>query len=468
SCLCDTLLKQGEPMAETISVPQTMSTQEVVDLTKKLNYGTWRFQKSWNPMHIADAEGCYFTDGSGKRYLDLSAQLMCVNLGHKNPAVIAAIAQQAQDLAYASPAYATEARAELSKLLLDVLPPGLTKFFFTTSGTEANEAAFKIARMFTGKTKILARYRSYHGSTAGSIAATGEMRRWAMEPVGGKAQGFLFAPEVNCYKCPIRHTYPQCGIACVEYLEHMIRNESDVAAVIVEPVVGTNGVLVPPKEYLPMLRDICTRNGVLLIADEVMSGWGRTGAWFAVDNWGVKPDILVTAKGITSAYVPLGLCATTGEIAAFFDDHYFSHGHTYEAHPITLKPAVATIHEMQRLGLVERARKMGAYLEPKLRALQTKHISIGEVRGLGLFWALDLVRNRATKEAFNTMQDKVEGKPTVVDRVAAEMLRRGVSIQAWVSHLIVAPPLIVEEKDLDLAVEALDAALSVADAEVKQ
>lgn len=455
-------------MAETISVPQTMSTQEVVDLTKKLNYGTWRFQKSWNPMHIADAEGCYFTDGSGKRYLDLSAQLMCVNLGHKNPAVIAAIAQQAQDLAYASPAYATEARAELSKLLLDVLPPGLTKFFFTTSGTEANEAAFKIARMFTGKTKILARYRSYHGSTAGSIAATGEMRRWAMEPVGGKAQGFLFAPEVNCYKCPIRHTYPQCGIACVEYLEHMIRNESDVAAVIVEPVVGTNGVLVPPKEYLPMLRDICTRNGVLLIADEVMSGWGRTGAWFAVDNWGVKPDILVTAKGITSAYVPLGLCATTGEIAAFFDDHYFSHGHTYEAHPITLKPAVATIHEMQRLGLVERARKMGAYLEPKLRALQTKHISIGEVRGLGLFWALDLVRNRATKEAFNTMQDKVEGKPTVVDRVAAEMLRRGVSIQAWVSHLIVAPPLIVEEKDLDLAVEALDACLSVADAEVKQ
>ncbi|HEX4037530.1 MAG TPA: aminotransferase class III-fold pyridoxal phosphate-dependent enzyme [Acidobacteriaceae bacterium] len=454
-------------MAETISAPQTMSSQEVVELTKKLNYGTWRFQKTWNPMHIADAEGCYFTDGSGKRYLDLSAQLMCVNLGHKNPAVIAAIAAQAQELAYASPAYATEARAELSKVLLEVLPQGLTKFFFTTSGTEANEAAFKIARMFTGKTKILARYRSYHGSTAGSIAATGEMRRWAMEPVGGKAQGFIFAPEVNCYKCPIRHTYPQCGIACAEYLEHMIRNESDVAAVIVEPVVGTNGVLVPPKEYMPMLRDICTRTGVLLIADEVMSGWGRTGAWFAMDNWGVKPDILVTAKGITSAYVPLGLCATTGEIAAFFDDHYFSHGHTYEAHPITLKPAVATIREMQRLGLVERAKKMGAHLEPKLRALQAKHVSIGEVRGLGLFWALDLVRNRTTKEPFNTMRDKVEGKPTVVDRVAAEMLKRGVSIQAWVSHLIVAPPLIVEEKDLDLAVEALDAALAVADAEVR-
>ena len=214
-----------------------------------------------------------------------------------------------------------------------------------------------------------------------------------------------------------------------------------------------------------MLRDICNRYGVLLIADEVMSGWGRTGEWFAMDNWGVKPDILTTAKGITSAYVPLGLCATTAEIAAYFDDHYFSHGHTYEAHPITLKPAVATIREMQRLDLVRRAKRMGAWLEPKLRALQAKHKSIGEVRGLGLFWALDLVRDRATKEPFNTMKDKVSGTVTVVDKVAAEMLKRGVAIQAWVSHLVIAPPLIVEEKDLDFAVEALDGALAIADAE---
>jgi taurine--2-oxoglutarate transaminase len=454
-------------MTETASAsPTELTTEQVVELTQQLNYGTWRFQKGWKPMHLADAEGCYFIDGQGKRYLDLSAQLMCVNLGHKNPAVIAAIAEQAETLAFASPAYATEARAELSRTLLEVLPQGLTKFFFTTSGTEANEAAFKIARMVTGKSKILARYRSYHGSTAGSIGATGGLRRWAMEPVGGKGQGFIFAPEVNCYKCPIRHTYPQCGIACVDYLEHMIRNESDVAAVIVEPVVGTNGVLVPPPEYMPMLREICTRHGVLLIADEVMTGWGRTGAWFAMDNWGVQPDILTTAKGITSAYVPLGLCATTAEIAAYFDDHYFAHGHTYEAHPITLKPAVATIREMQRLGLVERARRMGAYLEPKLRALQAKHPSIGEVRGLGLFWALDLVRNRATKEPLNTMSEKVEGKPLVVDRVGAEMLKRGVAIQSWVSHMVIAPPLIVEEADLDFGVEALDAALAIADGEV--
>ena len=246
-------------------------------------------------------------------------------------------------------------------MLLDVLPKGLVKFFFTTSGTEANEAAIKIARMLTGKTKIIARYRSYHGSTMASIAATGDPRRWPLEP-GGKGQGVIFAPEVNCYKCPIGHQYPGCNIACADYLEHMIENESDVAAVMVEPVVGTNGVLVPPPEYFPRLRKICDRHNVLLIADEVMSGWGRTGQWFAVDHWDVQPDILVTAKGITSAYVPLGLCATTAQIAAYFDDHYFAHGHTYEAHPMTLAPAIATIHEMQRLNLVERAATIGQYL----------------------------------------------------------------------------------------------------------
>jgi taurine---2-oxoglutarate transaminase len=458
-------------MSDTAISPEThpdtkpeaaMTTQEVVEWTKKLNYGTWRYQKSWNPMHVVDAEGCYFTDANGKRYFDLSSQLMCSNLGHKNAAVIEAIVEQARTLPYIMPSYATEARVKLSRLLLEVLPEGLTKFFFTTSGTEANEAAFKIARMYTGKTKIIARYRSYHGSTTASIAATGDPRRWPMEP-GGKGQGFLFAPEVNCYKCPIRHTYPECGIACADYLEHMIENESDVAAVIVEPIVGTNGVLIPPKEYMPKLREICDRTGVLLIADEVMSGWGRTGEWFAMDHWGVKPDILVTAKGITSAYVPLGLCATTGKIAEYFDNHFFAHGHTYEAHPMTLAPAIAAINEMRRLDLVNRSRQMGEYLGGKLHALKTKHPSIGEVRGLGLFWALDLVRDQAEKTPFNTMRDKVEGKPTVVDQVAAEMLKRGVYLQAWISHFVIAPPLIVEKHELDFAVDALDQALSIAD-----
>ena len=458
---------KADTMSDTVltspATPGTpMTTQEVVEWTKKLNYGTWRYQKSWNPMHIVDAEGCYFTDANGKRYLDFSAQLMCSNLGHKNAAVIQAIVEQAQKLPYIMPSYATDTRVELSRLLLDVLPEGLTKFFFTTSGTEANEAAFKIARMYTGKTKTIARYRSYHGSTMASIAATGDPRRWAAEP-GAKGQGFLFAPEVNCYKCPIRHTYPECNIACADYLEHMIDNESDVAAVIVEPVVGTNGVLVPPKEYFPRLREICDRRGVLLIADEVMSGWGRTGEWFAVDNWGVKPDILVTAKGITSAYVPLGLCATTGKIAAYFDDHFFAHGHTYEAHPMTLAPAVAAIHEMQRLGLVKRAKEVGAYLGEKLKALKPKHPSIGEVRGLGMFWAIELVRDQEKKTPFNTKQDKVDGKATVVDQVAADMLKKGVSMQAWISHFVIAPPLIIEKSEIDTAVAALDESLTIAD-----
>ena len=235
---------------------------------------------------------------------------------------------------------------------------------------------------------------------------------------------------MNCYKCPIRHHYPECDIACADYLEHMIENESDVAAVLVEPVVGTNGVLVPPPEYLPRLRRICDRHGVLLIADEVMSGWGRTGEWFAVDHWDVKPDILVTAKGITSAYVPLGLCATSSRIADYFEDHYFAHGHTYEAHPITLGPAVATIREMQRLKLVERSAEMGAYLGEKLRELGERHPSVGDVRGLGLFWAVELVQNRTTKKPLNSKEDKVSGKPMVVDRVAAEMLKAGVAIQS--------------------------------------
>jgi taurine--2-oxoglutarate transaminase len=284
-----------------------------------------------------------------------------------------------------------------------------------------------------------------------------------MEP-GGKGAGFVFAPETNCYNCPIKHTYPGCNVACADYIEHMIRNESDVAAIILEPVVGTNGVLIPPAEYFPRLRAICDKYGVLMIDDEVMAGWGRTGKWFAVDHWGVTPDILVTAKGITSAYVPLGLCATSKKIADYFEDHYFSHGHTYEAHPMTLGPAVATIEEMQRLNLVERAAELEPYVREKLEALKAKHKSIGDVRGLGLFFAVELVKNRETKQPFNTMADKVEGKPLVVDQIAAKMMADGVAQQAWVSHFVIAPPLIVTKEELDFGIEALDRHLGIADA----
>jgi taurine--2-oxoglutarate transaminase len=444
-----------------------MSNDNIREISGKHTYGTWRRQKGFNPLHIVDAEGCYFTDSSGKRYLDLSSQLMCSNLGHKNRAVIEAIKQQAEELAFVAPGYTTKARAELCSELLTVLPKGLDKLFFTTSGTEANEAAIKIARLYTGKHKIISRYASYHGSTAGSVSLTGDFRRWLAEPFD-TVPGTAFAPDVNCYRCPLKKTYPECGIACADYVEYMIEREGNVAAVIVEPIVGTNGVLVPPKEYLVKLRALTRRHGVLLIADEVMTGWGRTGDWFAVNQGGgdnaIIPDILCTAKGITGAYVPLGLTATTTEVAQFFEDHYFAHGHTYEAHPLTLAPATAAIREYKRLGLIERSQKLGELLGQRLAAIKEKHPSVGDVRGRGLFYAVELVKDRALKKPFNTQEEKLAGKPLVVDQVTAKMMALGVSVLGWVSHLVIAPPLIVTEAELDEGLRALDAGLSVADA----
>ena len=342
------------------------------------------------------------------------------------------------------------------------MPPGLDKFFYTTSGTEANEAAVKIARMVTGRHKILARYTSYHGSTAAGIAATGDLRRWFAEP-SGVLPGVLHAPEVHCYRCPMGHAYPGCNVACADYLAHMVDQEHDVAAVLIEPVVGTNGVLVPPAEYLPRLAAICKQRGVLLIADEVMSAWGRTGEWFAVNHWGVVPDIICTAKGITSAMAPLGVVATTRAIAEHFDDHFFAHGHTYEAHPLTLAPALAAIDEYRRLDLLAAARRQGEKLGARLAGLKAKHPSVGDVRGLGLFWAVDLVRDRGTRQPFNSAEDKVARRPLVIDEVTADLMKRGVFVMGWLSHLVIAPPLIIDDAQIDEAVLALDAALDISD-----
>ncbi|WP_437285748.1 aminotransferase family protein [Sorangium sp. So ce406] len=437
-------------------------SDDIVELTTKHTYGTWRAQRGWKPIHVTRAEGCAFWDAAGKRYLDLSSQLICSNLGHQNEAVIEAICAQARQLAYISPAHTCEVRARAAQKLLEVMPKGLDKFFFATSGTEANEAAFKMARLYTGKHKIIARYTSYHGSTAGSVAATGDFRRWFIEPAG-KIPGVVFGPEVNCYRCPLGRSYPECGVACADYLAYMIDHEENVAAVLVEPIVGTNGVLIPPAEYLPRIAELARKRGVLLIADEVMSGWGRTGKWFAVDHWGVVPDILTTAKGVTNAAAPLGVVATSRAIADYFDDNMFAHGHTYEAHPLTLAPVIAAIDEYRRLDLLNRSTKMGAIVGEKLRALKEKHPSIGDVRGMGLFWAVELVKDRATKEPFNVPQDKAARRPLVVDAVVAEAAKRGVSLMGWVSHLLVAPPLIISEAEIDEGIAALDAALDVAD-----
>ncbi len=429
------------------------------------NYVTWRRQGGWSPLVVVRANGSTFYDAAGRAYLDFSSQLMATNLGHGNEKVQAAIAEQARTLPYAAPGFATFARARLSEALREVVPPGVDRFFFSTSGTEANEAALKIARVVTGRRQIVARRRSYHGSTAASISVTGDFRRRASAGLH-EVPGTVFAPDCYCYRCPFGLSYPSCGVACAEYVDDLLTTAGDVAAMIVEPVVGTNGVIVPVPEYLPRLRAITRRHDVLLIADEVMSGWGRVGEWFAVQHWQVVPDLLTTAKGITGAYVPLGLTATTAAIHDAFRDRYFPHGHTYEAHPLTLAPAVAAIEEYRRLDLLARSRREGEYLLARLREIAARHPSVGDVRGLGLFAAVELVKNRRTKAPFNTEDDKLAGRPLVADAVAQAMLKDGVYCVSWVSHLILAPPLIIERAELDRGLDVLDRALAVADAAV--
>ena len=441
-----------------------MEGDEIRKVVRETNYVTWRRQGGWDPLVVTRAEGSRFWDDAGKEYLDFSSQLIATNLGHGNAHVAEAIAAQARSVAYAAPGFATEARARASLALLEVLPKGLDRLFFSTSGTEANEAALKIARVVTGRTKVLTRHRSYHGSTAASISVTGDFRRRPVEPVQ-RVPGTVFAPDCYCYRCPFALTYPECGVACAEYVDHQLAREGDVAAMIVEPVVGTNGVLVPVPEYLPRIREITKKHEVLLIADEVMSGWGRVGEWFAVDRWNVRPDILTTAKGITGAQVPLGLTATTSAIHDVFRDTYFPHGHTYEAHPLTLAPAVAAIEEYRRLGLLEKSRTDGEYLLARLKEVQARHRSVGEVRGMGLFAAVELVKDCSTREPFNTEDDKMAGRPLLVDRVTAAMMKAGVFCMGWVSHLLIAPPLIVTREELDHGIEVLDRALALADAE---
>jgi taurine--2-oxoglutarate transaminase len=448
--------------------PRHVDPKAVSEVTRDLTFGTWRKQSTWRPLVVTGAEGVYFYDDAGKRYLDFSSQLMCSNLGHGNRRIIDAIKAQAEKLAYVSPSYATEVRAELALRLKDVLPKGLVKYFFGTSGTEANEAAVKMIRMYysrEGRTKIISRYNSYHGSTSASINLTGDFRRVAIDNHSAMT-GFVHIPDPYCYRCPFGLTYPECGVACAEYVDYVIKNEGNVGGLIVEPVTGTNGVIVPPKEYLPRIREITEEHDVFLVADEVMSGWGRTGEWFAVDNWGVKPDVLTTAKGITSAYVPLSLTATNKKLADYFEDNYFAHGHTYEAHPLTLAAGVAAIDEYRDRGLIGRAKELGVHLGKRLRELVESHPSVGDVRGIGLFWAVEIVKNREKKTPFNVASDKLEGKPLMTDKVASQMMKNGVYVNSWVSHFVIAPPLIISEEELDHGVQVLDDALKVADAEV--
>ena len=434
-------------------------------------YGTWSAQRDWKePIFIVDAEGVYLYDNTGKRYLDFSSQLMCSNLGHKNKAIIEAICEQAKKITYLAPKFVCEIKYKAVEALLEVMPKGLEVFFFSTSGTEANEMAVKTVRMYfagKGKYKIISRYHSYHGSTGVSIGLTGDPRRWFAEPVG-KVPGIIFAPDAYCYRCPFKLEYPDCGIQCAEYVDYMIKNEGNVAAVFVEPVVGTNGIIVPPKEYFPRLREICDENEVFLIVDEVMSGWWRTGKWFAIQHWGVAPDILTTAKGSTGAYTPLGITATRREIKEHFEERFFAHGHTYAAHPLALAALPAAIEEYKKLVKSGLPQRVSQHLAKRLNELKEEHKCVGDVRGLGHFWAVELVKNRRTKKPFNTRADKAALKPLFVDMLAKEMLKRGLYVVSWISHFIIAPPLIITEEQVDEGMEIFSDVLKMADKEVEE
>jgi len=442
------------------------SAEKVKQLTDH-TFGSWNRQNAWaTPMLVTDAEGIYLYNDKGKRFIDFSSQLICSNLGHKNPVIIEAIKKQADKLPYVAPVFVTEAAMEAVEALNTVLPKGLGKLFFSTSGTEANEAALKLVRQSRAPAyKVISRYHSYHGATPAGAAFTGDPRRWYAERARCTINGVRFAPDNYCYRCPFNLTYPECNVQCARYLDYMIKEEGNVAAMIVEPVVGTNGRIVPPPEYFPIVREICDQNDVLLIADEVMSGWYRTGTAFAMEHWNVMPDIMTTAKGATGAYTPVGLTAVNDKVADFFDDRLFCHGHTYAYHALAASAVPAAVSEYKKLFDSGLPQKVSAYLEEKLYALGEKHICVGDVRGIGHFWAMEIVKNRKTKEPFDVKADKLSGKPLMTAKIAGKAMENGLFMFAWYDTLVLTPPLIITETQIDEALAILDQALEVGDQE---
>ncbi len=430
-------------------------------------YGTWNWQKAWQaPMLITDAEGIHFYNDQGKPFIDFSSQLMCSNLGHKNPAIIEAIVKQAEKLPYVAPGFTTEIALEAVEALRSMMPSELSKLFFSTSGTEANDGALVMTRQFKAPAyKVISRYHSYHGATPAGMAFTGDPRRWPVEKVRYTVDGVRFAPDCYCYRCPFALEYPGCNVQCARYLDYMFKEEGNVAAMIVEPVVGTNGRLVPPPEYYPLVRQICDENDVLLIADEVMTGWFRTGKTFAMEHWNVIPDIMTTAKGCTSAYTPLGITASTQKVADFFDENFFCHGHTYAYHALALSAVPAAIAEYRKLMDTGLPQEVAEHLKEKLYELADKHPCVGDVRGLGHFWGLEIVKNRETKEPFDVKADKLSGKALMTGKIAGQAMQKGLYIAAWYDTLVVAPPLIITKDQVDEALELLSQALEVADQE---
>jgi taurine---2-oxoglutarate transaminase len=435
--------------------------EQIVEEAKRYILYSWSVQDAIAPIPVAGGEGRYFWDYEGKRYLDFASQLVNLSLGHQHPKLVAAIKEQAEQLATIGPPMANESRSKLGRLLAEVTPGDLAMSFFTNGGADANENAIKLARWYTGRHKVIARYRSYHGATAGAITLTGDPRRWPAEP---GIPGVVRMLDPYTYRCPAGHPDPCPVCSGGPHLEELLMYEGpdNVAAVILETVVGTNGIIVPPDGYLQSIREVCDRHGVLLIFDEVMAGFGRTGRWFACENWNVVPDILTLAKGINSGYVPLGAMVVSQKIADWVRDKYFAGGLTYSGHPLACAAAVASIEAFQEEGIVEHAAELGPEFERRLRGLQERHPSIGDVRGLGCFWGLELVRNRETREPLVPFNATGEAMAPVA-RTAKTALDQGLYLMTHWNVVMVCPPLNTTTEELDEGIAILDEALAVAD-----
>lgn len=435
-----------------------MTGDEMVALCRRHTLYEWSAQARVDPIPVARAKGVYFWTPEGKRYLDFNSQLMCVNIGHGDERVIRAIQQQAATLAYANPFMATEPRARLGRKLAEIAPGDIDTFFFTSGGAEANENAMKIARLVTGRHKILARYRSYHGATAGALSATGDPRRWAVEP---GVPGIVHV--LDPYHGIERGWEP--ADTWLARLEEVIALEGPhtIAGMIVESVTGTNGILVPPDGLMQGVRDLCTRHGILLIADEVMAGFGRTGRWFAVDHWGVVPDLLTMAKGLTSAYVPLGAVGLRRPIAEHFEERVFWGGLTYNSHPLACAAALATIAVYEEDRLIENAARMGALMRELLADLEARHPSVGATRSIGLFGIVELVRSRTTREPLAPFN----GTSPEMQALARSFREEGLYTFVRWNTFFTNPPLCIGEAELREGFAIIDRALAITDRAVR-
>jgi len=438
-----------------------MSVSEIKRYDREYVVHSWSVQSALDPIVIARTQGVYMWDETGKRYLDMTSQVMNQNIGHQHPKVVEAIQRQAGKVCFVAPGVAYETRSLLGKALAQVTPGDLKRFFFTLGGADANENAVKIARAYTKKWKIITRYRSYHGATYGAIALTGDPRRPPVEPA---MPGVVRVFDPYCYRCSFGLTYPACQIRCAESVDEVIQYETPdtVAAVLVESVVGSNGLIVPPDGYMQRLREICDKNGVLLIVDEVMSGFGRTGKWFAVENWNVVPDLITMAKGLTSGYVPLGAIAISQRIMGALDKQMLYAGLTYNAHPLACGAAIATLQVYRDDRLMENTLAMEKVVRKELEAMNARHPSVGDVRGIGLFWAIELVKDKKTREPL--VKWNAAGAEGAQSReINRRLLEGGVYTTVRWNFLFVVPPLCIKEDELREGLTVIDKVLDYAD-----